>query len=175
MVTCSYALNKSYFPNVAFLSSLLLQFWRFVGFDLSEAYAIVLMHLSRRRGDSASILFQRFTRRCVKLTRFWNALGVPIVWNPYRITPIHWLMAQKPPSTFSRRIFYWRTRHLLLRFLCRKGPCRQREELGSKRGVSFPIQRTRVTRVNQDVLFHRFTWLCIKLTRFGNDKPNTPS
>ncbi len=35
---------------------------------------------------------------------------------------------------------YWRTRHPLLRFLCRKEPCRQREELGSKRSVSFPIQ-----------------------------------
>ncbi len=45
-------------------------------------------------------------------------LGVPIVWNPYRITPIHWLMARKPPSTFSCRILYWRTCHLLLRFLC---------------------------------------------------------
>ncbi len=38
---------------------------------------------------------------------------------------------------------YWRTRHPLLRFLCRKELCRQREELGSKRSVSFPIQRTR--------------------------------
>ncbi len=46
---------------------------------------------------------------------------------------------------------YRRTHHLLLRFLCRKGPCRQREELGSKRSVSFPIQRTRVTRVTRDV------------------------
>ncbi len=27
-------------------------------------------------------------------------------------------MAQKPPSTFSRRILFWRMRHLLLRFLC---------------------------------------------------------
>ncbi len=64
-------------------------------------------------------------------------LGVPIVWNPYRIMPIHWLMAWMPPSTFSRRILYWRMRHLLLRFLCRNGPCRKREELGSKCSVSF--------------------------------------
>ncbi len=27
-------------------------------------------------------------------------------------------MAQKPPSTFSRRILFWRMHHLLLRFLC---------------------------------------------------------
>ncbi len=26
--------------------------------------------------------------------------GVPIVWSPYRIPPIHWLMAQMLPSTF---------------------------------------------------------------------------
>ncbi len=50
---------------------------------------------------------------------------------------------------------YWRTRHPLLRFLCRKESCRQREKLGSERSVSFPIQRTRVTWVTRDVLFHR--------------------
>ncbi len=50
---------------------------------------------------------------------------------------------------------YWRTRHPLLRFLRRKEPCRQRQELGSERSVSFPIKRTRVTRVTRDVLYHR--------------------
>ncbi len=49
-------------------------------------------------------------------------LGVPIVWSPYRITPIHWLMARKLPLTYSHRHLtpytYWRTRYLLLRFLC---------------------------------------------------------
>ncbi len=38
-----------------------------------------------------------------ELSRFGNALGVPIVWRPYRITPSHWLMARTPPLTHSRR------------------------------------------------------------------------
>ncbi len=29
-------------------------------------------------------------------------LGVPIVWSPYRITLIHWLVARKPALTYSR-------------------------------------------------------------------------
>ncbi len=48
---------------------------------------------------------------------------------------------------------YRRTCHLLLRFLCRKGPCRQREELGSKCSISFPIQRTRDMQVTRNFLF----------------------
>ncbi len=40
-------------------------------------------------------------------------------------------------------------------FSAEKNPVRQREKLGSERSVSFPIQRTRVTRVTRDVLFHR--------------------
>ncbi len=175
MLICKEALNKSYFPQCSFSFIVIIAVSKVCRIWSLWSICYCIDASVTQEGDSASILFQRFTRRCVKLTCFGNALGVPIVWNPYRITPIHWLMAQKPPSTFSRRIFYWRTQHLLLRFLCRKGPCRQREELGSKRSVSFLIQRTRVTRVNQDVLFYRFTWLCIKLTRFGNDKPNTPS
>ncbi len=75
--------------------------------------------------------------------------------SPYRITPIHWLMVRRRLWCNDVVRSYWRTRHPLLRFLCRKKPCRQREELGSKRSVSFPIQRTRVTRVTRDVLFHR--------------------
>ncbi len=81
-------------------------------------------------------------------------LGVPIVWSPYRITPIHWLMVRRCPWRTYVVSLYWRTRHLLL---SRKEPCRQREELGRKCCVSFPIQRTRVTRVTRDVLYHRFT------------------
>ncbi len=27
---------------------------------------------------------------------------MPVVWNPYRITPIHWLMARMPPSMFLK-------------------------------------------------------------------------
>ncbi len=87
-----------------------------------------------------------------------NASGTPSAWpslSPYRITPIHWLMARRLLWRNDVVRSYWRTRHPLLRFLCRKEPCRQREELGSKRSVSFPIQRTRVTRVTRDVLFHR--------------------
>ncbi len=95
------------------------------------------------------------------------------VWSPYRITPIHLLMARRRLWRNHVVSLYWRTRHPLLRFLCRKEPCRQREELGSKRSVSFPIQRTRVTRVTQDVLYHRFTRRCG--LRFGNDIPNMPS
>ncbi len=75
--------------------------------------------------------------------------------NPYRITPIHWLMARRRLWRNDVVRSYWRTRHPLLRFLCRKESCRQREELGSKRSVSFPTQRTRVTQVTRDVLFHR--------------------
>ncbi len=56
-------------------------------------------------------------------------------------------------------------------FSAKEGPCRQREELGSKCSVSFPIQRTRVTQVTQDILFHRFTRHCVKLTRFENYIP----
>ncbi len=93
-----------------------------------------------------------------ELSRFGNAFCVTIVWSPYRITPIHWLMARRRPWRTHVVSLYRRTRHLLLRFLCRKEPCRQREELGSKRSVSFPIQRTRVTQVTREVLFHRFTY-----------------
>ncbi len=32
-----------------------------------------------------------------------HPLGVPIVWSPNIITPIHWLMARMPSSTFLRR------------------------------------------------------------------------
>ncbi len=71
---------------------------------------------------------------------------------------IHWLMARRRPWRTHFVSLYRRTRHLLLRFLCWKEPYRQREELGSKRSVSFPIQQTRVTRVTRDVLFHRFTY-----------------
>ncbi len=84
--------------------------------------------------------------------------GVPIVWSPYRITPIHWLMVRRRPWCTHAVSIYRRTRHLLLRFLCRKEPCRQREELGSERSVSFPIKRTRVTRVTRDVHLR-----CVKL------------
>ncbi len=95
-----------------------------------------------------------------KLSCFGNASRYADCLKPiYNL--IHWLMA--------------RTRHLLLRFLCRKRTCRQRKELGSKRSVSFPIQWTRVTRVTRDVLFHRFHSTLHKLSRFGNDVPNTPS
>ncbi len=82
----------------------------------------------------------------------WNASRYADCLKPiYNL--IHWLMA--------------RTRHLLLRFLCRKRTCQQRKELGSKRSVSFPIQWTRVTRVTRDVLFHRFTRRCISFHALG--------
>ncbi len=40
------------------------------------------------------------------------------VWNPYRITPIHWLMARHHLWRNDVVRSYWRTRHPLLRFLC---------------------------------------------------------
>ncbi len=92
------------------------------------------------------------------LFTLWEASCVTDVWSPYRITPIHWLMARRRPWRIHVVSLYWRTRHPLLRFLCRKEPCRQSEELGSERSVSFPIKRTRVTRVTRDVLYHRFTY-----------------
>ncbi len=49
---------------------------------------------------------------------FGNASCVTDVWSPYRITPIHWLMAQRRPWRTHVVSLYWRTRHLLLRFLC---------------------------------------------------------
>ncbi len=97
----------------------------------------------------------------LRVSRFGNASCVTDVWSLYRITAIHWLMARRRPWRHHVVSSYWRTRHPLLRFLCRKELCRQREELGSKRSVSFPIQRTRVTRVTRDVLYHRFTQHCV--------------
>ncbi len=38
--------------------------------------------------------------------------------NPYRITPIHWLMARRRLWRNHVVSSYWRTRHPLLRFLC---------------------------------------------------------
>ncbi len=56
------------------------------------------------------VLFHRFTH----LLALGTPLGVLIVWNPYRITPIHWLMARMPAPTFSCRILCMRMRHLFL-------------------------------------------------------------
>ncbi len=100
--------------------------------------------LNRERDAACLMLWECLLRdRCLK---------------PYRIMTIHWLMARRRPWRTHVCSPYRRTRHLLLRFLCRKEPCRQHEELGSKRSVSFPVQRTRVTWVTQNVLFHRFTY-----------------
>ncbi len=64
-----------------------------------------------------TVLYHRFTRRCV-LHAFGNASCVTNVWSPYRITPIHWLMARRRLWRNHVVSLYWRTRHLLLRFLC---------------------------------------------------------
>ncbi len=41
-------------------------------------------------GHSRSfVLFYRFTRHCVAMTHWECPLDVPIVWSPYKITPIH--------------------------------------------------------------------------------------
>ncbi len=85
----------------------------------------------------------------LRASRFGNASCVTDVWSPYRITPIHWLMVRRRPWRTHVVSLYWWSRHLLLRFLCRKEPCRQHEEFGSERSASFPIKRTRVTRVTE--------------------------
>ncbi len=53
--------------------------------------------------------------------RSFYASGTPPrdrVLNPYRITPIHWLMARRRLWRNDVVRSYWRTRHPLLRFLC---------------------------------------------------------
>ncbi len=53
--------------------------------------------------------------------RSFYASGTPTAWpslNPYRITPIHWLMARRHLWRNDVVRSYWRTRHPLLRFLC---------------------------------------------------------
>ncbi len=67
-------------------------------------------------GRLGTVLFHRFTRRCG--LRVGNASCVTDVWNPYRITPIHWLMARRRLWRNHVVSLYWRTRHPLLRFLC---------------------------------------------------------
>ncbi len=94
-------------------------------------------------------------------SRFGNCVHAlpsvcPIVWSPYRITSIHWLMVRRRS---------WRTHVASLYgriyssdFSAEKIP------IGSVRSlVSLPIKRTRVTRVTQDVLYHRFTYAAWKL------------
>ncbi len=49
------------------------------------------------------VIFHRFNRLCVAMTHWECLLGVPIFWSPCRITPIYWLMAQMPSSTFLHR------------------------------------------------------------------------
>ncbi len=63
-----------------------------------------------------TVLYHRFTY--VSFHALGTPSGVLIVWSPYRITPIHWLMAQRHPWRNHVVSLYWRTRHLLLRFLC---------------------------------------------------------
>ncbi len=50
-----------------------------------------------------------------------TASGTPTAWpslNPYRISPIHWLMARRHLWHNDVVSSYWWTRHPLLRFLC---------------------------------------------------------
>ncbi len=63
-----------------------------------------------------SVLFHRFTYAvCFTL---WERLLRDRCLKPYRITPIHWLMARRHPWRTHVVSLYRRTRHLLLRFLC---------------------------------------------------------
>ncbi len=51
-------------------------------------------------------------------SRFGNASSLTDVWSPYRITPIHWLIARRHPWRNHVVSLYWRRCHPLLRFLC---------------------------------------------------------
>ncbi len=62
-------------------------------------------------------LYHRFTQLCVSFSRVGNASCVTDVWSPYRITPIHWLMARRRLWR-NHVVSLWRTHHPLLRFLC---------------------------------------------------------
>ncbi len=132
-------------------------FWRFF-FPPPEKHVFRSLKTSRVTRVTLVLWIGNETLRA---SRFGNASCVTNVWSPYRITPIHWLMEWCRLWRNHVVSLYWRTRHPLLRFLCRKEPCWQREELGSIRSVSFPIQRTRVTRVTRDILYHRFTRRCV--------------
>ncbi len=121
-------------------------FWRFF-FPPPEKHVFRSLKTSRVTRVTLVLWIGNETLRA---SRFGNASCVTNVWSPYRITPIHWLMAWCRLWRNHVVSLYWRMRHPLLRFLCRKEPCRQREELGSIRSVSFPIQ-------------------------IGNDIPNTSS
>ncbi len=67
---------------------------------------------------NTAVLFHRFTPRLRELSRFWERLLRDRCLNPYRITPIHWLMARHRLWRNHVVSLYWRTRHPLLRFLC---------------------------------------------------------
>ncbi len=58
--------------------------------------------------SSRSCAFSYFKFSCIIFSsqrcKSVLSLGVPIVWSPYRITPIHWLMARMSYSTFLRRL-----------------------------------------------------------------------
>ncbi len=133
-----------------------------------ENYFGMLVYQKNTRGQCRTDNVSGYPRNPCSLNRERDAAWAFTLWERLlrdpmsealiEIMPIHWLMARCRPWRTHIVSLYCRTRHPLLRFLCRKESCRQREELGSKRSVSFPIQRTRVTWVTRDVLFHRFTY-----------------
>ncbi len=80
-------------------------------------YALESSHWLWRDVSDGDIMFSFIGN----LTLRWNASGTPSAWpslSPYRITPIHWLMARHRLWRNDVVRSYWRTRHPLLRFLC---------------------------------------------------------
>ncbi len=73
-------------------------------------------HMNWKFEKTHVVLYHRFTPRCVSFSRFGNASCVTDVWSPYRITPIHWLMARRYLWRNHVISLYWRTRHPLLRW-----------------------------------------------------------
>ncbi len=80
-----------------------------------------LIHLNEPREKSPRALGQLFSFIGNSTLRSFTHRERPLrdrVRNPYRITPIHWLMARRRLWRNDVVRSYWRTRHPLLRFLC---------------------------------------------------------
>ncbi len=94
-----------------------LQNHRFPPFTLSwtEKFGLVMCHVHPWVCDDLFSFIGNSTLRSL------NASGTPSAWpslNPYRITPIHWLMARRRLWRNDVVRSYWQMRHPLLWFLC---------------------------------------------------------
>ncbi len=69
--------------------------------------------------DNSIIMFSFIGNSTLReLFTLWECLLRDRCLNPYRITPIHWLMARRRLWRNHVVSLYWRTRHTLVRFLC---------------------------------------------------------